>query len=66
MRILPFFIRKNRRKFPVITENFGCLWENFSSRGSKFPDYMEQSFSPPQTDESGAIHLGGGNLRKVL
>jgi hypothetical protein len=49
-----FFAQENRRKFPVITENFGTL-------GSKFPGCIEQSFSRPLTVWSGAIRSGWRN-----
>ncbi len=49
-----FFAQENRRKFPVITENFGTL-------GRKFPGYIEQSFSRPLTVWSGAIRSGWRN-----
>ncbi len=65
MRTLPFFIVKIAgnfrwfRKLRLSTENFG-------SWGSKFPDYMEQSFSPTQQDESCVIRAGWRNSAERL
>ncbi len=50
----PFFQSKYRRKFPVITENFGT-W------GRKFPAHIKQPFSPTQQDESCVIRAGWRN-----
>ncbi len=43
---LTFSTRKTPRN-PVIRENFGWLRKNYGTRGSKFPDLIEQSFSFP-------------------
>jgi hypothetical protein len=42
---------ENIRKIP----DFGKMRENFGTLVSKFPDHIKQSFSPPLTDDSGAI-----------
>ena len=56
---ISLFSSKNRRKFPVITENFGT-W------GRKFPAQIKQSFSPTQQDESCVIRAGWRNSAERL
>ncbi len=65
MSILPFFIVKIAGNFRWLRK----LWlstENFGSWGSKFPDYMKQSFSPTQQDESCVIRAGWRNSAERL
>jgi hypothetical protein len=65
MRLLPFFIVKIAGNFRWL-QKLRLSTENFGSWGSNFPDYMEQSFSPTQQDESCVIRAGWRNSAERL
>jgi hypothetical protein len=61
LRTLSLF---SQEKSPEISGDYGKLrliTENFATLGSKFPDNIENSFSPPLTVWSGAIRSGWRN-----
>ncbi len=61
LRTLSLF---SQEKLPEISGDYGKLrmiTENFGTLGSKFPDNIGHSFSPPLTVWSGAIRSGWRN-----